>query len=48
MATAGGILSKTGASGGTVEVIAGLTALALGAVGAYCGARLAYLNAEQV
>jgi len=29
-------------------VIAGLTALTLGVVCAFCGARLAYLNAEQV
>ena len=47
-ATAGGIISKTGNLGGTVDVIAGLAALGLGLVGAFCGARLAYLNAEQV
>jgi hypothetical protein len=47
-ATAGGILSKTGNLGGTGDVIAGLTALALGLICAFCGARLAYLNAEQV
>lgn len=47
-ATAGGIMSKTGNLGGTVDVIAGLTAFGLGLVCAYCGARLAYLNAEQV
>jgi len=47
-ATAGGIMSKTGNLGGTVDVIAGLTALGLGVVCAFCGARLAYLNAEQV
>jgi hypothetical protein len=47
-ATAGGIMSKSGDVGGTVDVIAGLTALALGLVCAFCGARLAYLNAEQV
>lgn len=47
-ATAGGVMSKTGTVGGTVDVIAGLTALALGMICAYCGARLAYLNAEQV
>jgi len=47
-ATAGGMLSKTGNLGGTVDVIAGLTALALGVICAFCGARLAYLNAEQV
>jgi F0F1-type ATP synthase membrane subunit c/vacuolar-type H+-ATPase subunit K len=47
-ATVGGIMSKTGNLGGTVDVIAGLTALALGLMCAFCGARLAYLNAEQV
>jgi hypothetical protein len=47
-ATAGGIMSKSGNLGGTVDVIAGLTALGLGLTCAYCGARLAYLNAEQV
>ncbi len=47
-ATAGGILSKTGNPGGTVDVIAGLTVLGLGLICAFCGARLAYLNAEQV
>ena len=47
-ATAGGILSKTGNLGGTVDVIAGVTALGLGVICAFCGARLAYLNAEQV
>lgn len=48
VATAGGILSKTGEVGGTVDVIAGVTALGLGVICAFCGARLAYLNAEQV
>lgn len=48
LATAGGVMSKTGNAGGTVDVVAGLTALALGLICAYCGARLAYLNAEQV
>jgi len=48
VATAGGVMSKSGEGGGTPDVIAGLTALALGIVTAYCGARLAYLNAEQV
>ncbi len=48
LATAGGVLSKTNNLGGTVDVIAGLTALFLGFICAYCGARLAYLNAEQV
>jgi F0F1-type ATP synthase membrane subunit c/vacuolar-type H+-ATPase subunit K len=47
-ATAGGILSKGGDVGGTVDVIAGVTALGLGVICAFCGARLAYLNAEQV
>lgn len=47
-ATAGGIMSKSGEGSGTPDVIAGLTALALGILTAYCGARLAYLNAEQV
>jgi F0F1-type ATP synthase membrane subunit c/vacuolar-type H+-ATPase subunit K len=47
-ATAGGIMSKTGNLGGTVDVIAGLAALGLGMVCAFCGARLAYLSAEQV
>jgi hypothetical protein len=48
VATAGGIMSKSGTIGGTADVIAGLTALGLGLICAYCGARLAYLNAEQV
>ncbi len=48
LATAGGAMSKTSNPGGTVDVVAGLTALFLGFVCAYCGARLAYLNAEQV
>ena len=47
-ATAGGIMSKTGNLGGTVDVIAGLSALGVGLVCAFCGARLAYLNAAQV
>ena len=47
-ATIGGIMSKTGNLGGTVDVIAGLAALGLGLICAFCGARLAYLNAEQV
>lgn len=47
-ATAGGVMSKTGNLGGTVDVISGLTALGLGVICAFCGARLAYLNAEQV
>jgi hypothetical protein len=46
--TAGGIMSKIGNLGGTVDVIAGLTALGLGLICAFCGARFAYLNAEQV
>lgn len=48
VATTGGIMSKSGNLGGTVDVIAGLAALGLGLVCAFCGARLAYLNAEQV
>ena len=47
VATAGGILSRVeGSEGGSVA--AGLTAFALGLVCAYCGARFAYLNAEQI
>ena len=46
--TAAGILSKTGSAGGRLDVVAGLTALGLGLICAFCGARLAYLNAEQV
>jgi hypothetical protein len=46
--TAAGLLSKTGAVGGTIDVIVSLTALGLGLICAFCGARLAYLNAEQV
>jgi len=48
VATVGGIMSKSGNVGGTVDVIAGLTALGLGLICAFCGTRLAYLNAEQV
>jgi hypothetical protein len=48
VSTAAGLLSKTGSAGGTLDVIAGLTALGLGLICAFCGARLAYLNAEQV
>ena len=48
IATTGGIMSKSGNLGGTVDVIAGLIAFALGAICAFCGARLAYLNAEQL
>jgi F0F1-type ATP synthase membrane subunit c/vacuolar-type H+-ATPase subunit K len=48
VATVGGLLSRTGNLGGTVDVIAGVSALGLGLVCAFCGARLAYLNAEQV
>ena len=47
-ATAGGVMSKSGNLGGTVDVIAGVTALGLSVICAFCGARLAYLNAEQV
>jgi len=48
VATVGGIMSKSGNVGGTVDVIAGLIAFGLGMICAFCGARLAYLNAEQV
>ena len=48
VATAGGVLSKTGNLGGTVDVVSGLTAFGVGLICAFCGARLAYLNAEQV
>ena len=48
VATAGGVMSKTGEGGGTPDVVAGLTVLLIGLITAYCGARLAYLNAEQV
>lgn len=48
VATAGGIMSKSGNAGGTIDVIAGMAALGLGVICAFCGARLAYLNAEQV
>jgi hypothetical protein len=41
-------MSKTVNLGGTVDVIAGLAALGLVVICAFCGARLAYLNAEQV
>ena len=46
--TVAGVLSKSGSSGGTIDVIVSLTALGLGLICAFCGARLAYLNAEQV
>ena len=48
VATAGGIMSRSGNLGGTADVVAGLTALGIGAICAYSGTRLAYLNAEQV
>jgi hypothetical protein len=48
VATAGGILSRASEGPGTGSVAAGLTAFALGLVCAYCGARFAYLNAEQI
>jgi hypothetical protein len=44
--TAAGVLSKTGSTGGGADVLANLTALGLALLSAYCGARLAYLNAE--
>jgi hypothetical protein len=48
VATVGGVMTRTGNLGGTVDVIAGLSALSVGIICAYCGTRLAYLNAEQV
>jgi hypothetical protein len=48
VATVGGIMSKSGNLGGTVDVVAGLIAFGLGMISAFCGTRLAYLNAEQV
>jgi hypothetical protein len=48
VATAGGLLSRNGEVAGTASVVAGLAALGIGLVCAYCGARLAYLNAEQI
>ena len=48
VATIGGVMSKVGNLGGTIDVIASLAALGLGLICAFCGARLAYLNAEQV
>lgn len=48
LATTAGVMSKTNDAGGTIDVIAGLTAMLLGFICAYCGTRLAYLNAEQV
>ncbi|MBX6327677.1 MAG: hypothetical protein IRY89_03810 [Pseudolabrys sp.] len=47
-ATAGGLMSKMDSNGGTAGVIVGLVVLGLGAVCAFCGARFAYLNAEQL
>jgi hypothetical protein len=48
VATAGGIMSRGGEGAGTASVIAGVAAFALGLICAYCGARFAYLNAEQI
>jgi len=48
VATAGGVMSKSGEMGGAADVMAGLAALVLGLICAFCGTRLAYLNAEQV
>lgn len=48
VATAGGLLSRIGDTGGAPSVMAGLAALGVGLVCAYCGARLAYLHAEQI
>jgi hypothetical protein len=47
IATIGGIMSKNGNLDGSVVVVAGPAALGLGLICAFCGARLAYLNAEQ-
>ena len=46
-ATAGGLMRETSCFGGTRDVIARLTARGLGLICAFCGSRLAYLNAEQ-
>ena len=48
LATAGGVMSKSGGLGDAGDVAVGLTAFGLGLICAYCGARLAYLNAEQL
>ncbi len=48
VATTGGIMSKSDGFGGANEVAAGLAALGLGLICAYCGARMAFLNAEQM
>jgi hypothetical protein len=49
VATAGGIMSRGGGEGaGTASVIAGVAAFGLGLICAYCGARFAYLKAEQI
>jgi hypothetical protein len=45
--TAAGLLSKSGSVGGGADVLAGLAALGLGLLSAFCGARLAYLNTGQ-
>jgi len=47
LTTAGGIISR-GGEVGPGSVAAGVTAFGLGLVCAYCGARFAYLNAEQI
>ena len=44
--TAAGLLSKSGNVGGGADVLTGLSALGFGLLAAYCGARLAYLNAK--
>jgi hypothetical protein len=48
VATTGGIMSKSDGFGSATEVAAGLAALGLGLICAYCGARVAFLNAEQL
>ena len=46
VSTVAGLMSKSGSGGGINDALAGLAALGLGLVCAYCGARLAYLKAE--
>jgi hypothetical protein len=47
VATAGGIMSNSTSVGGTADVIASLSAVIIGLICAFCGARFAYLNAGQ-
>lgn len=46
MCTAAGILSKSGGIGVGADVLTSLTALTLGLLSAFCGARLAYLSSR--